>query len=78
MTPYRYDLLAVGGTLDTNTHIQPNGVARMLKKLRTSNEDYWIMHWFSSIESLFQLGTSLRGKNLLSEIKLLAIGKYTN
>ena len=42
-----------------------NGVARTLKKLRTSNGDYWINQWFSSIASLFKMGTSLKGKNLL-------------
>ena len=43
------------------------GVARTLKRLRTSKGDYWIKQWFSSIASLFKMGTSLRGKNLLPE-----------
>ena len=41
--------------------------ARLLKKLRTSKGDYWIKQWFSSIASLFEMETSLRGKNLLPE-----------
>ena len=44
-----------------------NGVARALKKLHTSKGDYWIKQWFSSIASLFKMGTSLKGKNLLPE-----------
>ena len=43
------------------------GIARMLKKLRTSMGDHWIKQWFSSITSLFKLRTSLKGKNLLPE-----------
>ena len=42
-----------------------NGVARTLKKLCTSNGDYWIKQWYSSITSLFKMGTSLKEKNLL-------------
>ena len=42
-------------------------IARRLKKLRTSKGDHWIQQWFSSISSLFKMGTSLTGKNLLSE-----------
>ena len=34
-----------------------NGVARVLKKLRTSKGDYWIKHWVSSVASLSILGT---------------------
>ena len=44
-----------------------NGEARTLKKLRTSKGDYSIKHWFSTISSLFKMGTSLKGKNLLPE-----------
>ena len=44
-----------------------NGVARMLKKLRTSKGDYCIKQRFSAITSLFKMGTSLKGKNLLPE-----------
>ena len=44
-----------------------SGVARTPKKLRTSNGDYWIKRWFSSIAPLFEMGTSIRGKNLLPE-----------
>ena len=40
-----------------------NGVARILKKSRTSKGDYWIKQLFSSIASLFKMGTSLKGKN---------------
>ena len=43
------------------------GVVSMLKKLRTSKGDYSIKQWFSSIASLFKMGTSLKGKNLLPE-----------
>ena len=42
-----------------------NSVARTLKKLRTSKEDNWNKQRFSSIASLFKIGTSLKGKNLL-------------
>ena len=38
-----------------------------LKKIRTSNGDYDIKQWFSSIASLFKMGTSPKGKNLLPE-----------
>ena len=41
--------------------------SRTEKKLRTSKGDYWIKHWFTSIVSLFKMGTSLKGKNLLPE-----------
>ena len=44
-----------------------NGVARTLKNLRIPKGDYWIKQWFSSIASLFKMGTSLKGKNLLPE-----------
>ena len=44
-----------------------NGIAKMLNKLHTSKGDYWIKQWFSSIGSLFKMGTSLKGKNLLPE-----------
>ena len=35
-------------------------VARMLKKLRTSKGDYLTKQWFSSVASLFKMGTSLK------------------
>ena len=44
-----------------------NGVARTLKRLRTSTGDYWIKQGFSLISPLFKMGTSLEGKNLLPE-----------
>ena len=37
------------------------------KKVRTSKGDYLIKQRFSSIASLFEMGTSLKGKNLLPE-----------
>ena len=37
------------------------------EKICTSKGDYWIKQRFSSITSLFKLGTSLKGKNLLPE-----------
>ena len=40
-----------------------NDVPRMLKKIRTSKGDYWIEQRFSSIVSLFKIGTSFKGKN---------------
>ena len=47
--------------------INANGVARTLKKVRTSKGDYRVKQWFSSVASLFKMGTSLKGKNLLPE-----------
>ena len=47
-------------SLDLALH---NGVARTQKKLRTSKGDYVIKQWFSSIASLFKIGTSLKGKS---------------
>ena len=44
-----------------------NGVARTLKKLRTSKGDHWIKQLFSSTASLFKIGTSRKGKNSLPE-----------
>ena len=44
-----------------------SGVTRTPRKLRTSNGDSWIKQWFSSIASLFEMGTSIKGKNLLPE-----------
>ena len=44
-----------------------NGVASIKKTIRTSKGDYWIKQWFNSIASLFIIGTSLKGKNLLPE-----------
>ena len=48
-----------------------NGVARMLKKLRTSKENYWIKQWFSLFVFLCKIGTSLNGKNLLKRERIL-------
>ena len=48
-----------------------NGVARTLKRLRTSKGDYWIKQRFSSMVPLFKIGTSLKGKNLLLEERIL-------
>ena len=45
--------------------IVSNGVARTLKKLRTSKEDCWIKQRFSSVATLFKMRTSLKGNNLL-------------
>ena len=42
-----------------------NDVARTRKKLRTSKGDYPIKQRFSSLVSLFKMGTPLKGKNLL-------------
>ena len=56
------------GQIDRHTtkrQIDSNGVARTLKKLRTSKGDYWIKQWFSSSAVLFKMGTSLKEKNLL-------------
>ena len=44
-----------------------NGVARKLKKLRTSKGDYLTKQLFSSIVPLFKMGTSLKGKDLPPE-----------
>ena len=44
-----------------------NGVAKVLKSLRTSRGDYWNNQWLSAIAFLFKTGTSLKGKNLLPE-----------
>ena len=44
-----------------------NGVARTQKKLHTPKGDNWIKQRVSSIVSLFKMGTSLSGKNLLPE-----------
>ena len=38
-----------------------NGVARTLKRLRTSKGDYWMKQWFSSVASLFRMWI-LKGK----------------
>ena len=45
-----------------NLLVLSSGVARTPKKLRTSKGDYWIKQWFSSIASLFEIGTSIKGK----------------
>ena len=47
--------------------VEESGVARMLKKIRTSKGDYCIKQRFPSIASLLIMGTSLKGKNLFSE-----------
>ena len=44
-----------------------NGIARTPEKLSTSKGDYWIKQWFSSIAPFFEIGTSIKGKNLLQE-----------
>ena len=36
-------------------------------QLPTSKGDYWVKKWVLSIASLFKMGTSLKGKNLLPE-----------
>ena len=43
------------------------GVASTPKKLRTSKGDYWAKQCFSSIAPLFEMGNSIKGKNLLLE-----------
>ena len=53
-------LVNVSEPLCVRNHKQNNGVARTLKKLRTSKGDY-------SIAFLLKMGTSLKGKNLLQE-----------
>ena len=57
----------------TSKNIKNNDVVRTLKKLGTSKGDYWIKQGFSSIASLFKMGTSLKGKNLLPELPLRAV-----
>ena len=52
---------------DSTDALYCNGVARKLKKLRTSKGVYWIKQWFSPIVSLFKMETSLKEKNLLPE-----------
>ena len=42
-----------------------NGIARRLKRFRTSKGDYCIKQRFSTITSLFKMGTAPKGKNLL-------------
>ena len=67
---YRYATLGgidVPCTSADIVYTATNGVARTLKKLRTSKGDYCIKQWFSTITFLFKLGTSLKGKNLLPE-----------
>ena len=44
-----------------------NNIDRTVKKLSTSKGDYWIKQEFSAFASLFKMGTSLKGKNLLPE-----------
>ena len=44
---------------------EDNGIARTLKKLRTSKGDYCLKQWYFTF--LFKLGTSLKGKNWLPE-----------
>ena len=48
-------------------YISKSGVARTFKKLGTSKGDHSIKQCFSTITSLFEIGTSLKGKNLLPE-----------
>ena len=70
-----------------------SGVARMLKKLRTSKRDYCIKQWFSTITSLFKMGTPHKGKNLhfyhirwpplnvtfsITLVRILRNGRYAN
>ena len=50
-----------------HTPCHDNGVARVLKKLRTSKGDYCLKQRFSTITSLFKMGTSLKEKDLLPE-----------
>ena len=59
----KFDMKLMGKELE----LYINGVARTLKKVRTSNLDYWIKQCFSSIASLFRVGNSLKGKNLPPE-----------
>ena len=47
--------------------MEVNGVARTLKKLSTLKEDYWIKQRCSLIVSLFKMGASLEGMNMLTE-----------
>ena len=44
-----------------------NGVARPFNNLRTAKGDYSYKQCFPSFMSLFEMGTSLKGKNLLPE-----------
>ena len=44
-----------------------NVVARTLKQICTPKVDYWIKQWFSSIASIFKMGTSIKEKNVLLE-----------
>ena len=53
--------------MDTRT----SGVARTLKKLRTSKGDYCIKQRLSKITSLFKMGIPLKGKNLLPKGDIL-------
>ena len=62
-----YCLATFSLTVKTKISAKINGVARMLQKLRISKGDYWIKQWFTSIATLFIMGTSLKGKNLLPE-----------
>ena len=59
-----YCLATFSLTVKTKISAKINVVARMLQKLRTSKGDYWIKQWFSSIATLFIMGTSLKGKHL--------------
>ena len=49
-------------------NVMTNGVARTLKKLRTSKGDYWIKQWVSSIASLVKMGTFPKRKNSPPEV----------
>ena len=48
-----------------------SGVARTLKKVRTSKGDYWISRGSLPLRPFFKMGTSLKGKNLLPEQLLM-------
>ena len=43
-----------------------SGVARTPKNILTLKGDYWMGQWFSSIAPLFEMGTSIKGKNRTS------------
>ena len=58
--------------LMTRTFVWSNGVARTLKTLRTSKGDYCIKQCFSTITSLFKMGTALKGKNCSQSERILS------
>ena len=59
-----YSLFSTG-SYQEDRKTSGNVVARALKMLRTSEGNYCIKQRFSTITSLFKMGTSLKGKNLL-------------